>query len=562
MTVTTATPHNQTHRHLRALVVEDSEADFELILRALKRGGFSLDARRVCSESELNQALSLRGWDIVLSDYNVPGFGAVRAIETVKAYGVDIPVVVLSGAVGEETAVEVMRAGASDFVMKSSLSRLSLVIERELKEAKARARQAKADAQFKALVEASKVLFSSLDYRKTLLSVAKLVLPHFADWVVFDILGEDGEITRFAVEHAIPDLRDVAEALKKYPPKQEFSSISWDAINTGRLRFEKEISAAFIDRQAQSPEHRKLLMTLGLKSLISFPLEAHGRTLGAVTLVLGHSGRTYSEDDVPFARELASRASLAIDNAQLYESLQRALQTRDEFMSIASHELKTPLTSLRLQIQMRRRYLIRREQDAFTWEKLEKMLDGDERQVLRLTHLIDDMLDLTRINTGKLSVTPEECDLSQLVRDVIDRHSAHLTQAGCRLIMDANVPIPGLWDRFRIEQVVTNLITNAAKYAPNTPVEVSTRITSAFAEIRVKDNGKGIHKDDQARIFNRFERAVGNSGVSGFGLGLYITRQIVELHGGTIRVDSEPGAGAAFVVELPYSSKEKELGHA
>jgi signal transduction histidine kinase len=461
--------------------------------------------------------------------------------------------------VGEEAAVEVMRAGASDFVMKGNLGRLPLIIERELKEAQSRAQRAKVNAQFQTLVEASKVLFSSLDYKQTLLSAAKLVLPHFADWVVFDIVNKDGAITRFTVEHADPALREVAEELKKYSPKKEFSSVSWDAIETGRLRFEKVITPAFIDRQIQSTEHRKLLLTLGLKSLISVPLESHGRTLGAVTLVLGHSGRTFSDDDIPFARELASRASIAVDNAQLYANLQCALLTRDEFMSIASHELKTPLTSLRLQIQMRKRFLRRGELEAFTLDKLEKMFDGDERQVMRLTHLIDDMLDLTRINTGRLSISPEECDLSQLVREVVDRHSAHLTQAGCSLVLNANAAINGKWDRFRIEQVVTNLITNAAKYAPHAPVEISTQGTSSFAEIRVKDHGNGIHPEDHGRIFNRFERAVGKNGASGFGLGLYITRQIVELHGGTIRVESEPGAGAMFIVELPYASKAREL---
>jgi signal transduction histidine kinase len=286
------------------------------------------------------------------------------------------------------------------------------------------------------------------------------------------------------------------------------------------------------------------------------PLQAHGRMLGALTLVFGKSGRIYSEDDLPFAQELASRVAIAVDNARLYGKVRSALQARDEFMSVASHELKTPLTSLRLQIQMRRRYVHRRMTEAFSWEKLEKMLDADERQVLRLTHLIDDMLDLTRINTGKLSISPEECDLSLLVQDVVDRHSGHLTQAGCDVIIDTGTPIPGSWDRFRIEQVVANLITNAAKYAPNAPVEIGTRKKTECVEIRVKDHGKGIRKEDQARIFDRFERAANTGGVSGFGLGLYITRQIVELHGGRIRVESEPEKGATFVVELPFVSKE------
>lgn len=235
-------------------------------------------------------------------------------------------------------------------------------------------------------------------------------------------------------------------------------------------------------------------------------------------------------------------------------ALQTAVRTRDEFLSIASHELKTPLTSLRIQTQMRLRELQKGDSAAFAIDKLRKMIEGDERQINRLTRLIDDMLDVARISSGKLTVTPETVDLGALVHEVCERLAEQVAAAGCTVAIENPEPVVGQWDRFRIEQVVTNLITNAIKYGDGKPVAVHIGSNKEKGVLVVKDRGRGIPKVDHERIFLQFERAVGQGDVAGLGLGLYIVRQILAAHGGSIRVESEIGAGASFIVELPLRS--------
>jgi two-component system CheB/CheR fusion protein len=232
-------------------------------------------------------------------------------------------------------------------------------------------------------------------------------------------------------------------------------------------------------------------------------------------------------------------------------ALREALRVRDEFLSIASHELKTPLTSLKLQVQMRRRRLQSGDASAFSTEKLRKQFEGDEQQIMRIARLVDDMLDITRISTGKLPIRPELVDLGEMVRDVAARLNEQLRQAGSTLELDIRTRIQGHWDRFRMEQVIANLITNAIKYGEGKPILVRVESDGRNATLTFQDHGIGIAKEDQSRIFDRFERAVSLNEVTGLGLGLYIVKEILEAHGGSIRVESEVGKGSSFIVTLP-----------
>lgn len=232
--------------------------------------------------------------------------------------------------------------------------------------------------------------------------------------------------------------------------------------------------------------------------------------------------------------------------------LQKALKSRDEFLSVVSHELKTPLTSLKLQIQMtnRRREKLG-EKEALSVENTKKFLVQADQSVDRIVHLVNDMLDISRVTTGKLSINPEPVDFSSMVKEVTERLYPYLELADVELKMDLDQDIRVKLDPFRIEQVLTNLLTNVAKYAPHAPVEVSTIKKDKYALLCVKDHGEGIGPEDQKRIFQRFERVSHNSSVSGMGLGLYISKEIVELHGGTLSVESKPGAGSLFTMKLP-----------
>lgn len=233
-------------------------------------------------------------------------------------------------------------------------------------------------------------------------------------------------------------------------------------------------------------------------------------------------------------------------------SLKKALRSRDEFLSICSHELKTPLTSLKMQIQITNRLRERKGDDvAFSQENMDKFLGHADRSVERIIHLVNDMLDISRVATGRLSLNLEKVQLETLIKDVADRLQTFMELAGCELKINAQEEISGLWDKFRVEQVITNLLTNAAKYAPEAPVEIHVYKKGQFACVDVKDNGPGISPENQKRVFERFERVTNADSVTGLGLGLYISKTITELHHGALTVESIPGQGTTFTMKLP-----------
>jgi len=273
--------------------------------------------------------------------------------------------------------------------------------------------------------------------------------------------------------------------------------------------------------------------------------------LGALTLVTtASSGRQYDASDVRTAEELAERVAAAQDNAALYKREQEAVRARDDFLSIASHELRTPLTPLRLQVQILRRLLT--NGGALARDKLAGSLDTLERQTERLGRLVSDLLDVSRITAGKLTLHRERLDLADLAREVVERYAgASRSRIGLQ-----TESAPGHWDRARLEQVATNLLANAIKYGQGKPIDVSVGLKEGIALLAVRDRGIGIAAADVERIFGRFERAASASSYGGLGLGLYIAQQIAAAHGGRISVESAPGRGSVFRVSLPIAAEE------
>jgi signal transduction histidine kinase len=253
------------------------------------------------------------------------------------------------------------------------------------------------------------------------------------------------------------------------------------------------------------------------------------------------------------------RQRLALQRAQA--ELERAVRMRDDFMSIVSHELRTPLNTLHLQVQLRRR-LLAADPASIDVEALRKMTERDERQVRSMVRLIDDMLDVSRLRTGRLAIEPADTDLAELVRRVAESFAEQARGAGSTLGVHAPGQLAARCDGFRIEQVVTNLVTNALRYGKGSPIQMTLRPDGARALISVKDRGIGIALQDQQRIFEQFERTESAQSVAGLGLGLYITRQIVRAHGGEIRVQSEPGQGSEFIVALPLAGPPEDAGGA
>jgi signal transduction histidine kinase len=231
--------------------------------------------------------------------------------------------------------------------------------------------------------------------------------------------------------------------------------------------------------------------------------------------------------------------------------LRHAVRMRDDFMSMVSHELRTPLNGLILDTHLRKLYLSRGNLDAFTEDKLRAMFERDERQINSLIRLIEDMLDVSRIRTGKLSIRPEAFDLAQSLRNVVENFTQQMRVAGCEVQVEIEAELRGRWDQFRIEQVISNLLSNALRYGAGRPVTVRAWGEVDAIRVEVRDQGIGITPENQQRIFLQFERVVGSEMASGLGLGLFISEQIVKAHAGRIEVDSQIGRGSTFTLWLP-----------
>jgi PAS domain S-box-containing protein len=298
---------------------------------------------------------------------------------------------------------------------------------------------------------------------------------------------------------------------------------------------------------------------------ISAPVQAPGggelTPYGEVVVVSSHP---LSDNDRSFLQSVANVLAAAIGRARVEEQLRtaerraveerektlranEALRSRDEFISIAAHELRTPLTALQLKLQSLRR-------KSLAEEARSERLEGALRQTERLARLVDRLLDVSRVAQQRLEMYLEEFDLAALVRQVADDFREPAAQANAPLRLRVPESAVGRWDRLRMEQVLVNLLSNAVKYGAGKPIRVELETEADRMRVVVADQGIGISPEDAGRVFGRFQRAAPIRHYGGMGLGLYITRHIVEAHGGTITVTSQPGVGSSFVVELPRSA--------
>jgi signal transduction histidine kinase len=403
------------------------------------------------------------------------------------------------------------------------------------------------------LAEASAVLFDSLDHRVVLERLARLMVGSFSDWCVIDLV-EDGEIRRVAGAAADPAKEHVLQELqRRFPPRWDSPHPATRVLTTGHPMVFPQVTEEDARRMSESDEHARLGLALGARSGLCVPLEARGRVLGALTAGSAQADRRFGPADIELILEVARRAAIAIENAQLYHQSQEALRLRDEFLSVASHELNTPMAALMLSLEGLGTPDPELQLDADSMVQVAKLA---ERQGKRLTKMIGDLLDVTRLTRGALALHREEVDLTTLVREVVARYEPELERAGCEVSLELAGPVQGLWDPMRLDQVVLNLLANAAKFGAHKPIELKVARIGDSARLTVSDHGIGVDPSQHPRIFERFERGVSSHHYGGLGLGLYISKRIVESHGGAIRVDSRPGHGATFLVELPLQPPE------
>jgi signal transduction histidine kinase/CheY-like chemotaxis protein len=544
------------------ILIADDNADMRAYLIHLLQTRWEVEAVGD-GETALASARA-RPPDLVLSDVMMPrldGLGLLRELRA-DPHTRTIPVVLLSARAGEEAVLSGLETGADDYLVKPFSARELLArVRTQLEMAQARraaveaAERERGQAMLRFLADASSTLAESLDYATTLTRVAELAVPFLADWCFLDILEEDGSAQRVQVAHAgaahaatvtqVKDFSVLMSGNPAHPPTR--------ALREQRPVLIEDNDEARMRASAHSEEHFQAMKAVGAGSLMSLPLVARGRALGVLTLIVSVSGRRYGAPDLALAEELARRCALAMDNARLHRQLQDALHLRDDFLAIAAHELRTPVTALQLPIAS---VLHAAEQPgavlapAWVAARLGKTL----AQVERMTTLIDHLLDVSRITSGRLEIRHEPVDLSAIASDVV----ARVREQPARPVIQCAVEegIVGQWDRYRVEQVVAGLVGNAVKFGEGQPIEVTLERRDGTARLRVIDHGMGIQPEDRERIFQRFERAVSVRKFGGFGLGLWITRQVVEAMGGKIDVDSEPGRGAAFTVELPLRTPQ------
>lgn len=277
-------------------------------------------------------------------------------------------------------------------------------------------------------------------------------------------------------------------------------------------------------------------------------LSREGRPLGV--LMVSSSERRFGVEDSVLAEDLAARAAAALEARALYDDAEDAVRVRDEFLSVASHELKTPLTPLRLDTTA-----LERAAERGDLTRVRAKAAGLHRHVTRLDALVDELLDVGRLRAGRISLHRTDGDLAKIVRDATARMEPELERAGCAVVTELHGDSTGHWDASRLDQVVTNLLSNAAKYAPGQPIAVRVRDEGNTVVLSVEDRGIGISSADQERIFRRFERAVSDRNYGGLGLGLFVVHELVTAHGGTVAVRSAPGEGSTFVVRLPRGKR-------
>ncbi|QSQ18935.1 response regulator [Pyxidicoccus parkwayensis] len=555
------------------LLVEDSEADVAALQRALQPLGVALVC--VASGEEAVKALEHHDFVAVLLDVYLAGawdgFETARRIRELPGRRA-VPLLFMTGAPQDVLmSLRAYRAGGVDLLHKPVFTeqltaKVSVFLElwhareRERSDLRAREQQAlrKREEEYRFLAEASALLGNSLDSVTTLQQLARLAVSTLADWCVVELVDERGRIECLAVTHADADsARHLRDSLNRHPHAPDAPRGVARVLRTGEPDWTAHVTEEALRAVTGEDGARlELMRSLGLRSYVIVPLIAGGRVLGAMSLLHAESGRHYTEADVRFAEDLARRAALAVDNARLYQASQEAVRLRDEFLAVASHELRTPLTPIRIKVQALQRQTQAAAGGVLAADKVASVLDTVASQTRRLTNLVDGLLDVSHFSAGRLELNPEPVDLSALLRDVGTAFEADCAKACCPLELHTPEAVVCSVDRRRVEQAVSHLMANAVKYGAGRPIQLRLVADGGHARIRVKDEGIGISPEALPRLFGKFARAVSERHYGGLGLGLYLAREIVEAHGGTIHVESQPGQGACFEVTLPLGQNQ------
>jgi signal transduction histidine kinase/DNA-binding response OmpR family regulator len=536
----------QSSRPLRVLHVEDSEDDAELVMHALRRAGYDLTYRRIDSRPAMETALAQQVWDVVLADYELPRFSGLAALLLLQNSGLDLPFLVVSGAIGEEVAVAAMKAGAQDYIMKGNLARLAPAIERELREAEVRRERRQAQEALRedarvsgALARVGQELISSLDTPVLLNRLCQVTT----------------EVLECAWSHTV----------LWQPEEQVFVPVSgyghtpeeWESIRVltlprsllarllARLEGEQVVDAAVrADRSLAS-----VPMAYGITVALFMALRRGGEIVGIH--IAAYRGRRdpFGPQQERIARGIAHLASLALANARLVEQLERANRLKSDFVATMSHELRTPLNIVVGYNDL----LLDGEFGPLTAEQID-VLRRMDKSAHGLLELINATLDLSRLEAGRVPLEVKEIILSDLVSELDAEASELRDKPNVDFVWDVAPQLPPLHtDPVKLKVVLKNLIGNAVKFTAEGRVTVGVRSREGGVEFSVTDTGIGIAPETLPIIFEPFRQ--GESSMTrrfgGVGLGLHIARRLLDVLGGRITVDSEVGRGSTFRVWVP-----------
>ena len=540
---------------LRVLLVEDDDEDAAHLASALDGRVDGGHVERVARVADAVDRLATGAFDVVALDLTLPDAQGFAGVERLRDAAPHVPVVVLTDGVADERArLRAVRAGAHESLVKGEIDGAALL--RAARYAVARARSEDATrallleqiarraaestaARSRFLAEASQQLAATLDERATREALARLAVPRLGDVCIVDAFDEHRRPDRTVL--TLADDADAASALQSPPPRVP-------VVDTGEPVFAPTIDGvAGLPPFAHDPRAAAVLARLGARACIVAPMTAHGRSLGAVTLLATRAGRAWNAEDVSTVVELAHRAALALDNARLYEEARRAARARDELLAVVSHDLRNPLNVIAVGAS-----LLRRGAD----ERQERQLLKIHRAVESMTRLILDLVEVARIEAGGLSVEAQPHDVPALLDAAVDFLRPLAVEKSVALSASSTAAATRVRaDRERVMQVFSNLVGNAIKFTPaGRAVRIDAVRLGAAVRFSVVDEGPGIPPADLAHVFDRFFQAR-TKHRGGAGLGLAIAKGLVEAHGGIIWAENRAPQGAAFHFTLPVDGE-------
>jgi len=400
------------------------------------------------------------------------------------------------------------------------------------------------------LAEAGRALAESLDFRITLNTVAQLVTPTLADWCSVVILNANGVLESLAVAHADPDkVRLARQIAERYPSSPDAPNGPPNVVRTGKSELHAEITDDMLVAAARDEEHLAMLRTIGMRSVLIVPMTAHGRNLGAITLICAESGRVFSEADLPVVEELARRSALAIENAELFQAAASANRAKSEFLASMSHELRTPLNAIIGYVEL----LSEGISGPVTPAQQEQLLRV-RASAGHLLGLIDEVLSFSRMEAGQERVSLQDVAVSGVLEEAaaLVRPMAAAKKLPL-IIMPPPAELRVHTDLLKLRQMIVNLLINAVKFTDHGSVTLSATAEGDTIRFNVQDTGIGISPSHLNSVFEPFWQVEQNASrrVGGTGLGLSVTRRLARLLGGDVQVVSSPGKGSTFTITLP-----------